>query len=169
MGDSVEDAAAQTRAERTHVFARGNEFLDDGIRVLIFDVVRHAGRFEVLFHRRGGAARDVLVDVYGDEVKMHGSTGLEFPEDFQQDVTVFAAAHRDRNFVTLTDHAVVGNCLGGEAHDAFFELSHRNGRVHMVAVGRHDVLFVVVAAFDHAAVFKPVDRRFFRHDECPKE
>ncbi len=158
--DAIENAAAQAGAERADVLSRGNELFDDGVGVLIFDVVGHAGGGEVALHDRGGAARDVLVDVHGDEVKVHGGAGLQLAQDFKEHVAVLAAAHGDRDLVAFANHLIVGDRLRGEAHDALFQLFDGHRGVHVVTVRALNGLFVVVAAFCHAAVLEPVDRRF---------
>ena len=45
--NAVEDAAAQTRAERANVFAFRNQLLNEGVRILIFYVIGNAGSFKL--------------------------------------------------------------------------------------------------------------------------
>ena len=76
--NAIEDAAAQAGAQRTDVFARRDELLRDRIGVLIFDVISHALFLEPGFEQVRGTARNMLVDVHSDDVKVHRSTSLEF-------------------------------------------------------------------------------------------
>ena len=102
-----------------------------------------------LFHNGRRPARNVLIDVHGNDVKVYGRAGLEFPEHFKKHVTVFAPAHRDHHFVAFTDHVVVGNGLCGKTHDALFEFSHGNGGFDVAAGCCFNTLFIVFAAFGH--------------------
>ena len=148
--DAIEDAAAQTGAQRTDVFARRDELLRDRVGVLIFDVISHALFLEPGFEQVRGTARNMLVDVHSDDVKVHRSTSLEFQKRIKQHVAVLSAAHGNGDFVAVFDHAVVGAGHCAQAHDAFFEFSHRNGGFDVLAGCDFDEFGFFGAAFGHA-------------------
>ena len=61
--NSIEDPAAQTGAERADIFPGRNDALNNGVRILIFNVIRHIDAFEIVLELFARELRDVLIDI----------------------------------------------------------------------------------------------------------
>ena len=70
LGLAVKTAAAETGAERADVAAFRDQALDDGVGVLILDVVFDVDVLEVLLECFTGEVGDVLVDINGNEIEL---------------------------------------------------------------------------------------------------
>ena len=122
VGHPVQDAAAQPAAQAAHGLALGDHLFDNAVGVLRLDVKRHAqllevGRQDVI--RKTGL---LLVQVDRYQFKVNRRAGLEFEQDIEHAVTVFAARDADHHPVTSLDHVEINNRLPDLAAQAFFEL-----------------------------------------------
>ena len=148
--DAVENAAAETGAERADVAAFRDQALDDGVGVLILDVVFDVDVLEVLLECFTGEVGDVLVDIDGNEIELDRRALLERPEGIEKHEAVLAAAHGDHDAVTVLNHAEVGDGLGCEADDSLLKLFDGN-RLLIAVAGTH--VDAVLAVLEDLAVF----------------
>lgn len=121
VGNAIENATAQSRAKGTDILAVRNQSLDDRVGVLILNVVRHPAVFQVRPQRLNGELRDMLMDVDGDEREVDWSSCLERFQRLKQYEAVLAAAHGDKDFVSILDHAEVGDSFSRELDDPLGE------------------------------------------------
>src|SRR5699024_8445598 len=84
--DVVEDAAPQSRAERTVGLSLRDPLFDDGIGVFSNDPVGNAALGQELFKGAAIVARLYLVEVHRDELKADGCSAPGSLEQMQQGV-----------------------------------------------------------------------------------
>jgi hypothetical protein len=93
VGDAVQDAAAQARAQRARGFAFRDQALDDAVRILVFDVVIDAELVEVCRQDSGRKIRLRLVEVDGNDVEVDRRAFTQRQQDVQQRVAVLPYVH----------------------------------------------------------------------------
>ena len=111
VGNAIKNAAAKSCAERADVFAFRNQSLDDGVRILIFYVIRNAGSSQLCLERFKRKLRDMLMHIDRNEIEANGRSRSQGLKRVKKHIAVFAAAHRNQHFVTFFDHVEVGNGL----------------------------------------------------------
>jgi hypothetical protein len=119
---AIQDAAAQTRAQRAHGGALGHQPFDHAVRVLLGDPEVDAAAAQVRGQHVLRKARLLLVEVDRDEGERHRRAALERQQDVEQTVAVLAPGQADHHVVAGFDHRVVGDGLAHLALEALGEL-----------------------------------------------
>ena len=90
VGDAVQDAAAQARAQRAGGLAFRDQALDDAVGILVFDVVIDAQFLQVGRQDVGREVRLLLVQVDRDNVEVDRCAFAQRQQDVEQGVAVLA-------------------------------------------------------------------------------
>src|SRR6185503_6973529 len=107
--DVVKNAAAQTRAYRTIRLSFGNQSFNDRIGVALDDP---KWNIELAQIRRQYFARKIrlfLVEIYRQNLKIHGRSMPHIEQKIQERMTVFTTGEADHDAVAVVDHSEVGN------------------------------------------------------------
>ncbi|MCY1173385.1 hypothetical protein D9M73_135410 [compost metagenome] len=129
VGEGVERATTQARAQRTGGLAFRNQLLDHRVGVFLDDVVLDAQALEVGRQYVLGEARLLLVHVHRDDLELDRRHFLQVQQNIEHGVAVLAAGQADHDLVAILDHVVVGDGFAGETTQAFlqFVLVDREG------------------------------------------
>ena len=149
-GDAIEVPAPEPGAERAIGPARRHLVHDDGISVLIFDPVGNAHILKKFRQHRGREAGLSLIQIAGENFDRQQATPLQFVQNGQQGIAVFAAGQANQPFWLgavggAFDHAEILDRLAGLAHDPFAQLAELRAaggamekRVDIVCVVQHE-------------------------------
>ena len=107
----IKNATTQSRAQRAHRAAVGNDALDDAVGVLLLDVKGDAAPGEIGGQHVGGKIRLLLVEIDGDNFKPKRRALPERQQDVQQSIAILAAGHAHHHPVAGFDHREVANGL----------------------------------------------------------
>ena len=121
LGDAVDDAAAQARAERAGRLAGRDLLLDDRVGVLLDDAELDAELAEVLGQDVRREAGLLLVEVHRDQAELDRRALLQRHQQREQRVRVLAAGDADEDGVAVLDHVVVGDRPTDVAEQAFLQ------------------------------------------------
>ncbi|MNZ79357.1 hypothetical protein D3C78_979580 [compost metagenome] len=129
VGEGVQGAATQARAQRAGGLAFRDQLLDHRVGVFLDDVVLDAQALEVGRQYVLGEARLLLVHVHRDDLELDRRHFLQVQQNIEHGVAVFAAGQADHDLVTVFDHVEVGDGFAGETTQAFlqFVLVDREG------------------------------------------
>ncbi|MNH20384.1 hypothetical protein D3C79_801500 [compost metagenome] len=129
VGEGVQGATAQARAQRAGGLALGDQLLDHRVGVLLDDVVLDAQLFQVGRQHMLGEARLLLVHVHRDDLELDRCHLLQVQQNVEHGVAVLAARQADHDLVAILDHVEVGDGFAGETTQAFlqFVLVDREG------------------------------------------
>ena len=122
VGHPVQNAPAQAAAQAAHGFALGDDFFDDAVGVLGFNVKLDAEFGQVLGQDVSRKAGLLLVQVDGHDFKVDRRALLHFEQDVQQSVAVFPTRDADHHAVALFNHVEVHDGLADLAAQALFKL-----------------------------------------------
>ena len=122
LGEAVEGAAPQPRAERAGGLALGGLLLDHRVGVALEDMVLDADTVQVLGQYVLGEARLLLVKVDRHQREVHRGVALQAAQDLQQGVAVLAAGEAHHHPVAIVDHAVVDDGVAHLAPQALLQL-----------------------------------------------
>jgi len=110
-GKVVKDPASEPRTERASSLPGGDHALHKRICVLLQDTKRDPGGFEIVGKNVPGKGRLLLIQVYREKIKTYRGAPLQFLEEREQSVTIFAATEADHYTVTVGDHFKISNRL----------------------------------------------------------
>ncbi|MNO82876.1 hypothetical protein D3C76_741620 [compost metagenome] len=129
VGEGVQGATAQARAQRTGGLAFRDQFLDHRIGVFLDDVVLDAQFLEVGREHVLGKAGLLLIHVHRDDFELDRRHLLQMQQDVKHGVAVLAAGQADHDLVTVLDHVEVGDGFTSQPAKAFlqFVLIDRKG------------------------------------------
>lgn len=129
VGEGVQRATAQARAQRAGGLAFRDLLLDHRVGVLLDDVVLDADRLQVLRQDMLGKTGLLLVHVHRDDLEADRRDLLQVEQDVEHGVAVLAAGQADHDLVAILDHVEVGDGLAGQAAQALlqFVLIDRKG------------------------------------------
>ena len=122
LGEAVEGAAAQPRAERAGGLALRRLLLDHRVGVALEDMVLDADGLEVLGQHLLGETGLLLVEVDRHQREVDRGVALQAAQDREQGVAVLAAGEANHHPVALVDHAVVDDGVTDLAAQALLEL-----------------------------------------------
>ena len=118
----IKNATTQSRAQRAHRAAFGNDALDDAVGVLLLDVKGNAAPGQIGGQHMGGKIRLLLVEIDGDNFKPKGRALLERQQDVQQSIAILAAGHAHHHPVAGFDHREVADGFAHLTPQAFPQL-----------------------------------------------
>ena len=119
---TIQNAAPQTRTQRTHGLALGDEPLHGRVGVLHLDPEGNAKLSQVVGQYVFGIARMALVQIDCDQLEINAGAAAQLQKNIQETVAVLATGEADHDPVALADHFEVGNGLPDLAAQAFLEL-----------------------------------------------
>ena len=115
VGEGIERAAAQARAQRAGGLAFRDLLLDHRVGVLLDDVILDADGLQVVWQHVLGKAGLLLVHVHRDDFEADRRNLLQVEQHVEHGVAVLAARQADHDLVTILDHVEIGDCLAGQA------------------------------------------------------
>lgn len=98
-----------------------DQLLDHRIGVFLDDVVLDPQFLEVGRQHMLGKTRLLLVHVHGNDVELDRRDLLQVHQHVEHGVAVLAAGQADHDLVALFDHIEIGDCLAGQATQAFLQ------------------------------------------------
>ena len=113
VGEGIERAATQARAQRAGGLALRNQLLDHRVSVFLDNVVLDAQLFEVGRQHVLREARLLLIHVHRHDLELDRRHLLQVHQHIEHGVAVLATGQADHDFVTVFNHVEVGNCLTG--------------------------------------------------------
>jgi len=80
LGEVVQRAATQARAQAAHRLAFRHDALDHAVGVLLDNVERHADAAQIIRQHVGIVVRLFLIKMHGDELEAYRRLGLQLPQ-----------------------------------------------------------------------------------------
>ena len=122
LGEAVQAAAPQARAQAAGGFPLRHLLLDDGIGVLFQDVVVHPFFFQVFGQHMLREAGLLLVQVHRHQLEIHRRGVLQIAQNLQHGVGILAAGQAHHHLVAVLDHVEVGDRPAGLAAQLLLQL-----------------------------------------------
>ena len=121
-GHIVQNASAQPRTNRTVSFAFGNQTFDDRIRIAFDNAIWHSQAFQIFRQHVRGKVRLFLVQIDRQQFEFNRSAALQFQQQVQQRITVFASAQTNHDFVAVDDHSEIADRFAHTAQQNFLQV-----------------------------------------------
>ena len=125
LGDVVQDAAAQPRAERAVGLPLRHLGFDDRVGVSRDDAILVAAGLEMARQHVGGKPGLALVEVDGDQRHIERRLLPDASEQMQERQRVLAAAHADHHAVTRLEQLEIVAGAGDLGQETLLEAGHR--------------------------------------------